>query len=382
MNRYPPRNRDDDYDLDEPGSGGRWGSAGGRGGAGGGGGAGMLDGVRRWFARNDNPMNWAVPLGRVAGIRVRVHVLYVIFMGVTLATSGSVDALRWQALTLGALFVLVLLHEFGHCFACRWVGGTADDILMWPLGGLASCRPPHTWRASLITTLGGPGVNVVLLPVLGGALWLVSGSLEAVLFNPFMGGAAASAAFNGGGWAGLALWAFHFSNLALLAFNMLLPMFPMDAGRVVQEVLWSRIGYRASMGIATTLGLFLAVGVGMVALLSGQSTLLAVCVFAGLTCYQERLRLRFMGAGSPGTLAGVEADDEPWRASLERDATDGAKSREKAAAAAERARGEEEKRQVELDRILDKIKRSGMAALTSAEKKFLEQDTSRRRSTG
>ncbi len=42
----------------------------------------------------------------------------------------------------GLLFVSVLLHEFGHCFAARWVDGDATEIMIWPLGGLASsiCR--------------------------------------------------------------------------------------------------------------------------------------------------------------------------------------------------------------------------------------------------
>jgi hypothetical protein len=37
-----------------------------------------------------------------------------------------------------ALFGVVLLHEFGHAFACRQTGGEADTIVLWPLGGIAS----------------------------------------------------------------------------------------------------------------------------------------------------------------------------------------------------------------------------------------------------
>ena len=42
------------------------------------------------------------------------------------------------------VFFSVLLHEFGHCFAARWVGGDANDILMHPLGGLAMASPVFT----------------------------------------------------------------------------------------------------------------------------------------------------------------------------------------------------------------------------------------------
>ena len=48
----------------------------------------------------------------------------------------------WNVLEYLALFGIVLLHEFGHAFACRSVGGTADTIMLWPLGGVAHVVPP------------------------------------------------------------------------------------------------------------------------------------------------------------------------------------------------------------------------------------------------
>jgi len=39
----------------------------------------------------------------------------------------------------------VLAHEYGHAFGARLVGGDCQEILMWPLGGLAySPRPGCT----------------------------------------------------------------------------------------------------------------------------------------------------------------------------------------------------------------------------------------------
>ena len=105
----------------------------------------------RVFAKGDNPMTWSVPIGVVSGIVVRVSLIYIVWMIVRLVSRKDIgwDFELWS---LGSLFILVLLHEFGHCIACRMVGGEADEILMWMLGGLASCRPPHNWKASLITT--------------------------------------------------------------------------------------------------------------------------------------------------------------------------------------------------------------------------------------
>ncbi|MCU0689523.1 MAG: hypothetical protein MUE97_07285, partial [Phycisphaerales bacterium] len=162
-----------------------WPSRGG-GGGGGSGGGGRGGFWRRVIAPTDNPLDWALPMGSFRGIAVRVGLLYIAWMVFQIVPNlgGASGILAGQLWMLGSLFVLVLLHEFGHCFACRWVGGEADDILMWPLGGLASCRPPHTWKANFITTAGGPLVNVALLPVLGGVLLALGQGWNVLIFNP------------------------------------------------------------------------------------------------------------------------------------------------------------------------------------------------------
>src|SRR5690606_11149391 len=152
----------------------------------GGGGARFRAMVGRVFGDAENPMQWAVTLGHVAGIRVRIHVIFILYAAAQLLVSViSRDALgpQFVAISLAWLFGLVLLHEFGHCFACRAVGGEAGDILMWPLGGLASVMPPDTPRAHLITTLGGPGVTLALLPIFVAAM-RAAGIGDRILFNP------------------------------------------------------------------------------------------------------------------------------------------------------------------------------------------------------
>jgi hypothetical protein len=73
-------------------------------------------------------------------------------------------------------FLIVTLHEFGHALACRQVGGQANQIVLWPLGGVAYVDPPPRPGATLWSIAAGPLVNVVLLPILLG-LDLVGGSL-------------------------------------------------------------------------------------------------------------------------------------------------------------------------------------------------------------
>src|SRR5262245_27779832 len=122
-----------------------------------------------------DPMTWSFPLGRLFGVNVRVHVtLPVVVIGLILKAAS--DPERPAGLWLDAtilmliLFVSILMHEFGHCFAARAVEGEASEVLLWPLGGLAVCDLPHAPRAHLVTALGGPAMNVVLCLAAGGAL--------------------------------------------------------------------------------------------------------------------------------------------------------------------------------------------------------------------
>src|SRR4051812_26896809 len=90
-----------------------------------------------------NPLSWlltgSVPLFTAFGIRVRAHASLIVTVALVLLFGlgqfGQNIQARVQSMTI--LFVVILLHEFGHCFAARWTGGDANEILMTPLGGLA-----------------------------------------------------------------------------------------------------------------------------------------------------------------------------------------------------------------------------------------------------
>ncbi len=336
------------------------------------GGGGMRDALRRVFGDGENPLDWSLPLYTAWGIRVRIHLIYVVYIVAELITSMVKDriGLWFMAQGMASLFLLVLLHEYGHCIACRRVGGTADRILMWPLGGLAYCLPPHHWKPSLITTLGGPAVNAILVPVLGVPLYLLAG-LDAVVFNPFEPGVALGAvslhAGNQTYWL-YALWWLYFTNWALLAFNMLLPMYPMDAGRVLQELLWRKMGYHRATGIAATIGLGLAIGVLIFAMVSRETTLMAVALFCGVTCWFEKRRL----AASVEEYEFPEYDFSRGYRGMPREEPGDTRG-------AEKRREREAAEQQRLDAILEKIAQSGMSSLTRRERGWLRRTTEKRR---
>src|SRR6516164_9494752 len=114
----------------------------------------------------------------VAGISVYVHwswvlVAYLIFQ----IRRKDYDLWVWSVAEYLSLFAIVLLHEFGHALACRQVGGRADEIVLWPLGGIAFVDPPPRPGAVLWSIAAGPLVNVLLVPVTAG-LWIVSSQLD------------------------------------------------------------------------------------------------------------------------------------------------------------------------------------------------------------
>lgn len=346
---------------------------------------------RRMVGEGDNPLDWAIRLYRAWGITVKIHILFIVMIVARMVTSLSPDSLgpTQTALSMAVLFVLVLLHEYGHCFACRWVRGTADQILMWPLGGLASCQPPPHWKAHFITTAGGPMVNVALIPILGGALLMLGVPTATLWFNPFNPNvtvATIQSATSVGTYIRLTLWWAYYVNLLLLAFNVLLPMYPMDGGRLVQALLWRQLGYRRSMNIAATLGLFAAGCVFVFAMVGQDVTLMSIAIFGGLICWMEKKRLEFMGeaetpwadragagAGMRGGGAGAGGAGGRGESWIDFDA-----QREEAEARA-KAREQAEADQQELDRLLAKIKAEGMGALTRKEKAWLEGQSQRRR---
>src|SRR5271169_1105190 len=117
-------------------------------------------------------------LFRLAGIDVLVHWSWFLVAAFEISARGRrYPSIVWNVAEYLALFFIVTLHEFGHALACRQVGGTANKIVLWPLGGIAYVDPPPRPAATLWSIAAGPLVNVALMPVLLG-LGMLSRSLE------------------------------------------------------------------------------------------------------------------------------------------------------------------------------------------------------------
>src|SRR6202045_1503773 len=115
----------------------------------------------------------AIRLFRFSGIDVFLHWFWFLVAAYEIQTrKGSYSSLTWNVLEYLALFLIVMIHEFGHALACRQVGGRADQIVLWPLGGVAYVNPPPRPGATLWSIAAGPLVNVAFLAILSPILLL------------------------------------------------------------------------------------------------------------------------------------------------------------------------------------------------------------------
>ena len=177
-------------------------------------------------------------LFRVAGVDLYLHWSWFLVAMLEISQRrGSYGSLTFNALEYLALFAIVLMHEMGHALACRSVGGKADEIVLWPLGGVAYVAPPQRPGAMLWSIVAGPLVNVVLFVVLGGLL---------ALGNSLAWGDTAPDLLQ-------FVRAVFFVNLGLLIFN-LLPVYPLDGGQILRSLLWFAIGRAQSLMAASIVG--------------------------------------------------------------------------------------------------------------------------------
>jgi len=218
-------------------------------------------------------MGWSLPIFRIAGIQLRIHVTFVLLIAWLAfgyyAQGGSPAAAEGVIFVL-LLFLCVVLHEFGHALAAKAFGINTPDITLLPIGGVARLeRMPEEPKQELLIAVAGPAVNVVI--ALG--LFVAGGSF----INPFVNPAAPE----GVGLVSQLL----IINVLLVAFN-LLPAFPMDGGRVLRALLATRMSYARATQIAATVGQGFAFVFGFIGLI-WNPFLIFIALFVYIGASQE-----------------------------------------------------------------------------------------------
>jgi stage IV sporulation protein FB len=361
-----------------------------------------------------DPFAWttlSLPLGRVFGITIRIHWLFpFVALGWILRAAYKPSPViegAWidAGIFMLILFVSVLLHEFGHCFGARATGGDAHEVLLWPLGGLASVDLPARPRSHLLTAAAGPAVNVVLA-VGAGLLLLVCGDRafqpvwnplpdsfpsrvdkDHVRLSPWSSPPKVSGQPEEPGpspyslevWLARICWVNYF----LAALNLVLVGFPLDGGRILQAALWPSLGYRQSMLAAVFAGFAVVFVVGLYSIVWESVLALALALFIYVACQRQWLVLET--GGEDGALG---YDFSQGYTSLERDPVQAAPSKPRVGwwrrwvqrRTAKRLQRESERRESDdrrLDELLDKVHREGQSSLDDEEKRFMKRVSDR-----
>lgn len=221
-------------------------------------------------------MRWSFRIGSIAGIRVELHVTFLLFVGWVAVSQGALTGNLSQAISsvtlMLAIFGCVLIHELGHAFAARRYGIRTRDIVLLPIGGLARLqRMPDKPQQEVVVALAGPAVNVAIAAMLWGVLGRVpdparlDDSLLPTLF-----------------------WV----NTVMATFN-LVPAFPMDGGRVLRALLALRLSYTRATRIAAGVGQAIALLFGVAGFfILHNPMLMFVALFVFLAAGEEYALVR------------------------------------------------------------------------------------------
>lgn len=232
-------------------------------------------------------MSWSIPLGRIAGTEIRLHLTFLLFLawiGLSHGLRGGTAEAISGVVFICLIFLCVLLHEFGHSLAARRYGIATPDITLLPIGGVARLeRIPENPAEELVVALAGPAVNVVI---------------AAVLFVILGGAPSPEAAMNLENGAHGLLERLFWVNVTLVLFN-LIPAFPMDGGRVLRALLGYRLGHRRATEVAAQIGQGVAFLLGLVGLLNGAPLLVFVALFVwlGAGAESQAVQMRELSRG-------------------------------------------------------------------------------------
>ncbi|MDB5570271.1 MAG: protease [Hyphomicrobiales bacterium] len=222
---------------------------------------------------------WSLTVGHLGGTAVRIHITFLLLLawiGYAAWRTGGADA-AWSGVAfMLLLFACVLAHEFGHILMARRFGIQTPDVVLLPIGGVASLeRMPERPGEQLAVAVAGPAVNVVIAAVL------------LIYLNATSDTTAVSEGLSRVEDPNVSLLArLASANIFLVAFNML-PAFPMDGGRVLNALLAMRMEKRRAMQISARIGQMMALAFGFAGLLWGHPLLIFIAIFVYMAAAAE-----------------------------------------------------------------------------------------------
>ncbi len=323
--------------------------------------------------------NWSLPAGTYGPVRVRMHFWLLLFLLIQF-----VNALHARLAPISVIFLLVatlaalLLHEIGHRVFARLAEGEHNEFLIGPFGNmLPPSHPPGPWPMFIAQT-GGIFFNFSAAACCYVSMVVITHSAAiptfinpvVALFHPVGGEAFLHNSLPMG-----FLYSFYMMNLVLMYINVL-PFFWFDGGYILQAVLAPATGAYRAVNITCWAGMILAVVMAVMSLTGGVGggTMLTLLVWV-LLFYSSLVMLRQLRADGPELLSRLKPDiDRAREHKVKIRLRSGAWSKK-----VKKKAQQEQNDQAEIDRILEKVSRSGIASLSWGEKKRLKLATQRQR---
>lgn len=248
-------------------------------------------------------MNDALPMGRLAGIPVRLHASWFLVAALVVwslaaayfpeAAEGYSSGAYWIAaiVAAGLFFASLLAHEFAHAYVATRRGMRVASITLYLFGGVAAIETESETAADEFwMTVVGPLTSLGLGGIFG-IIWLLVGDGSRLL-TAMLGYLA-------------------FINIALALFN-LIPGFPLDGGRLLRAFVWwkTKSETRATR-VATNAGVvfgYLLIALGILRAFTGAPLNGVWFVFLGwyLQSMAERYRQH---SGSRRLFSGLRVED-------------------------------------------------------------------------
>jgi Zn-dependent protease len=256
--------------------------------------------------------SWSLNLGQWRGVRVRLHASFLLFGVLVLYVCTRASVAAPLSLSFGLLAILlvsVLIHELGHAYAAFRVGGSVDQVVLGPLGGLAAPHVPHEPLLELVTALAGPAASLLVCLLTAPVLSVFfAESPGSILFNPLE---PTTDLTTGPGLVVVTLKLTLWVNW-LLALVNLLPAFPFDGGRALRALFWRAFDFRTSVLIVAYYAKLVAIGLAIIAFWKYKEILTPVAgslLPAGIPMLILAILLYFSAQQESNRLEQSEADE-------------------------------------------------------------------------
>jgi len=170
-----------------------------------------------------------------------------------------------------AILLSILVHELGHALVIRYIFGAQPYVILHGFGGLTFHERPYYYRTpnawgQILISFAGPAAGFLLSAIAFAALIFLRESIsEGNYLNQF-------------------LFVLCLIGIVWGIFN-LLPVYPLDGGQISREIC-QMISPRNGIRVSLVISIIFAIGLGLLALQTGEVFLVLLCGFWAYGSFQ------------------------------------------------------------------------------------------------